>query len=1100
MELPTSLEERIALLEQEISGLLKELWNLDLNLKNILNVGFEGAGASHRAVAQQMIRQGLIAGELLARQNDDYVVFLNENDQINATALVVATTSVSNNGIVDCNTPSGWQLLQQTDRPLQPLLEESLQRLAAMPVDKLGSLAADMYFNPLQWQHSYSVGSLCYEAVMRILTACLVKFSSPDICDRLANRLKEILAHPFETDEVRLKQTWNVGYHAPHLHLAPTLQDCLELLLTLPQSSQKLDVIEQLILGEMDFGPFDPSGYLKGDKRYCWQWHFDPSVYSRHFDSCKSIWAYQIYGHRFYFYSPPGLGEYFPRMMELLYENGRFSYEAFCQCVQHMPVILSSASNRAVSDAREQNSPAVQEYSNYHNHQAWKTAAQHLFHSQVSPAFSQVILEYCDRLGWETAQNLSQDNYHILKQIQGLRGSSYLLQAVKQHNIHQLRTLVYPQQPKYDSQRSKKSRIKWQDGLAGAIMHMAQVADAEPESVEERRALVEQLKKVSPTSLKYLLPVAAPHSQQVLCEALGWQEALPFIQAIASIAECNNNRSDWQANIDVMQAAAVRSAIAQTSEALAREVWTLWREAKAATNNTVLFVEAIAGWNRAEIEQSLPKRKQLAVKAYGLLPLERGQDEVLERYLFLQQFQQESKQFGAERQASEQAAVQSALTYLAQISGYTDKKRFECIMEARLNQKIAPESRAWTIGDYQVELAISNCDPQITVRRGDKQLKSVPAVVRQSKTYTEIREIVKQLRTQVARFRHNFEEMMATGQPLGCDELTSFSRMPITCALLSQLVFYTDDNACGLFIPDAMALRTLDGNLLLLAGNVYIAHPDDLFHRGELAAWQQEIVRQRIVQPFKQVFRELYLLTPAEQETRTYSNRFAGHALDSRVVARLLQSRDWQITNGEYSPPCKVFPELGLKACFEFPDVGHFLSETEVITSDRIYFQPYSTSRSFHFQGEDRWLPLVDVPPPIFSEVMRDADLVVSVAQREGEARLSQEVYQRRGDLVKVLLADLGLSGVTVEGHFAHIQGKLACYRVHLGSAAIHIEPGHYLCIVPQRWGQRHDRLFLPFVDRGEAKISEVISKVLLLVNDDKIKDESIVRQIKAYT
>ena len=112
-------------------------------------------------------------------------------------------------------------------------------------------------------------------------------------------------------------------------------------------------------------------------------------------------------------------------------------------------------------------------------------------------------------------------------------------------------------------------------------------------------------------------------------------------------------------------------------------------------------------------------------------------------------------------------------------------------------------------------------------------------------------------------------------------------------------------------------------------------------------------------------------------------------------------------------------------------------------------------------------LPLVNVPPLIFSEVMRDADLVVSVAQREGEVRLSEETYQRRGDLVKVLLEDLGLSGVTTEGHFAYVQGKLSRYRVHLGSAAIHIEPGHYLCIVPERWGKRHDSLFLPFADQG---------------------------------
>lgn len=129
---------------------------------------------------------------------------------------------------------------------------------------------------------------------------------------------------------------------------------------------------------------------------------------------------------------------------------------------------------------------------------------------------------------------------------------------------------------------------------------------------------------------------------------------------------------------------------------------------------------------------------------------------------------------------------------------------------------------------------------------------------------------------------------------------------------------------------------------------------------------------------------------------------------------------------------------------------------------------------------------------------MRDPDLVVSVAQREGEARLSEEAYQRRGDLVKALLKDLGLSEVTTEGHFAYAQGKLARYRVHLSSAAIHIEPSHHLCIVPERWRQRHNHL-LPFAEPVDSKISEAIAK-LLLANDDKIEDESILRQIQTYT
>jgi hypothetical protein len=62
----------------------------------------------------------------------------------------------------------------------------------------------------------------------------------------------------------------------------------------------------------------------------------------------------------------------------------------------------------------------------------------------------------------------------------------------------------------------------------------------------------------------------------------------------------------------------------------------------------------------------------------------------------------------------------------------------------------------------------------------------------------------------------------------------------------------------------------------------------------------------------------------------------------------------------------------------------------------------------------------------------------------------------------------------------------------------IHIESGNYLWIVTDRRGETHERLFLPFADASDAKADEVISKILLLLEDDKIQDPSIVSQIKS--
>jgi len=59
------------------------------------------------------------------------------------------------------------------------------------------------------------------------------------------------------------------------------------------------------------------------------------------------------------------------------------------------------------------------------------------------------------------------------------------------------------------------------------------------------------------------------------------------------------------------------------------------------------------------------------------------------------------------------------------------------------------------------------------------------------------------------------------------------------------------------------------------------------------------------------------------------------------------------------------------------------------------------------------------------------------------------------------------------------------------------MEPNdQYLCIVPEgRPFKENEKVYLPF--EGDRLLSIIISKALLLADDDKIKDETIIRQIK---
>lgn len=94
------------------------------------------------------------------------------------------------------------------------------------------------------------------------------------------------------------------------------------------------------------------------------------------------------------------------------------------------------------------------------------------------------------------------------------------------------------------------------------------------------------------------------------------------------------------------------------------------------------------------------------------------------------------------------------------------------------------------------------------------------------------------------------------------------------------------------------------------------------------------------------------------------------------------------------------------------------------------------------------------------------------------------------GELVRLLK----LTNVTWIGSHAKIHGTLANYSVHMGSGVVHGEGIGMLSILPVH-SQARGRIFLPFAD-DDPKTAEILSKILLLAEDKKLKDPAILRQI----
>ncbi|MFS2158841.1 DUF4132 domain-containing protein [Pseudomonas sp. Pseusp122] len=599
---------------------------------------------------------------------------------------------------------------------------------------------------------------------------------------------------------------------------------------------------------------------------------------------------------------------------------------------------------------------------------------------------------------------------------------------------------------------------------------------------DQSAELLAALTGFSRNTLLTALPYTGQASRVVL-DALDWSDLQAFQREYLNIALAPQD--SWGSDlpntqdetVGVVDRYLLDKALAEADPEHLREYLAVLKPSHWAFPETRVLLDAYQGIGRPVLEKKLTRHAQAAMRIYGVLPV-KDSDDVRQRYLTLKKLHKEVRKYGAERQANSHAALQAGLENLARVAGYPSAIRLEWAMESEIAESV---QTAATIDGYDVTLVIEGLTPTLHICKAAKTLKTAPPAIRKHADFVALKTQQAQLKEQIARFCRTLEAMMSSGETLALDDLRQLLKMPAVRLLLEQLIVQADDVALGWLDAATLTVTDLDGRQHVAQKQLRIAHPFHLFKAGQLSAWQKEVVSHRRVQPFKQAFRELYLLTPAERDSGLWSNRFAGHRLKGKVAARLLQVRNWSTSSVEdiyYESK-----EHGIYAMFNFLDTGHYLSETEHFTFDTIAFY-----------RDHKAIPLEQVPPLLFSEVMRDADLLVSVAHAADGYSTSNETLQRRAELVGELIQGLGLRNVKLEGHFLHISGQRANYRIHLGSAAIHIEPGNYLCIVPA--GNSITEFYLPFADT-DKKMAEVLSKMFLLLDDMNITDSLILEQIQ---
>jgi hypothetical protein len=521
---------------------------------------------------------------------------------------------------------------------------------------------------------------------------------------------------------------------------------------------------------------------------------------------------------------------------------------------------------------------------------------------------------------------------------------------------------------------------------------------------EEDAARAGELASYRPATL---LPLAlrAPHWASLVEGPLGW----PGLSSLVHWLKRHGGPQPWSAyrpvsgEEDDELGAVDRATAVEATERLGEERMRQILKhpvARSLYGRAMYDLQAVLGWNAAEVEDGFLKRNKRAVRALGMLP---DEGDALERYQALRRFAREARQFKPQRQASEQLAAESGIANLAVTLGYDDPAQLEWAMEARIAAEVAPGDGRWTVGDYTVCIEPGESAP-LRVERAGRSLKAVPAAVRQAPAYAEIAAAREEMQAQWARLRRRLDVAMALGETLDYAGFAPALTTPAGRALLPALVLRCWRK--GATEPvDVLDWRTLTGEPIEARDveRFQVAHPLHLAAAGTLPAWQPRLVAERRVQPFNQLFRTYYPPTEAEQTSHA-SRRLAGRETRPGTLVARLKAAGWWLHDGTM---VRRFPGR-LQARLLASGAALYMASSD-----------YATIEQVQFVGP-HWTAPKSVHPLYFSEALRDADLAnAAAATNRASAPVSRETVDARAALARTLAPAAVLDDATVRlaGH-----------------------------------------------------------------------------------
>jgi hypothetical protein len=384
------------------------------------------------------------------------------------------------------------------------------------------------------------------------------------------------------------------------------------------------------------------------------------------------------------------------------------------------------------------------------------------------------------------------------------------------------------------------------------------------------------------------------------------------------------------------------------------------------------YLEAVNGKLEAkEVKKQVEeKRNRDLLMIYSLIPLnKRSNNDLSERYQYLQQFLKESKAFGSQRQDSEKKAVELGLLNLAQNAGYQDLSRLVWSLETSLFKQIEACFAPYEKDGVKTYLKVdATGKPGIHYFKAGKELTNIPGKLRKDPHIIHLREVCKRLKSLYSPAADRLEEAMEEGAAFLISELAAFRRNPLLWPRLKHLVFITQEGETGFYCEEGLRIGEAQPLPLEASSQVWIAHPTDLVRLQQEETYRTYLLDREIQQPFEQVFRKKYEKTEEEKEA-SYSLRHAGQGIRPDDLSALLKEGRWMAAGEEKWQT--VFYKENVAALVETSSQALSPADTELSILERLSF----------FERKSRRPLLLDkVPDRVFSEVMRDLDLLFSLA------------------------------------------------------------------------------------------------------------------------